>query len=352
MNHMSQLSDTSPIGLVDGQYFDTMESSINMNFYQTPAHFARHPDLEKVQSTFNFETDVLNDNPNIVYNDQKLFVKMNSTLTINASYTPPMSQEHPQMYLRGMVLFSSIAEMHLPVKRCKNHRVVTPTMDATEYAKASNIMKVTHPRVVYMGDDEATTYGQRLSIYVPLDKSLFDPETNRVTESIRLEFGCQNSCSSGINRKNTSMVFTLEDGAGNLAGKAAIQFKVCSCPKRDAERDNRDNKRKHDSTDAFPKGKRPMFNTPSELRTNLGPTIKTEPSSDGEAADANGGGSTNSMTTEVKLNIPTYLVPKLLEQANQIIAGAIIATNEQSSRDSLFASFKGIEKLQKEFKRN
>lgn len=315
----------------------------NINYRSPPPHFGRHPDLEPIRSNYKFETDVLNDNANLVYTDQKLFIKMNAMLSMNVSYTPQTANE--QMYLRVMILYTSSAEMHMPVTRCNNHRIATPVMDPSDYAKANSIMKVTHPKVKYEGSDSGTTYGERLSIVVPIDQALFDADTNRVTESIRLEFGCQNSCSSGINRRATTMVFTLEDGMGNLAGKAAIQFKVCSCPKRDAERDY-PMKKKH-GNDAFPKGKRPMFGTPSDLR---GKKIKTEPASDGETTAPLYEGS--SLTTDVRLKMPTHLVPQLLQQAHQIIASEICASNKRVPKEQYISHLKEIEKLQNDLKRN
>lgn len=338
----SQLSDTQ----FNQPEFDFgLESAINMNDinYQAtpPPHVGRHPDLEPIKSNFKFAADVLNDNPNIVFVEQKLFIKMNSTLTINVSYTPLTS--NAQMILRAMVVFTSSADMHLPVKRCANHRMATPAMDSPMYAQVSNIMKVTHPKVVYHGMDEGTTYGERLSIAVPLDQSLFDADTMRVTESIRLEFGCQNSCSSGINRRQTSMVFTLEDEFGNLYGKAAIQFKVCSCPKRDAEREN-PTKRKHANNEPFPKGKRPMYSVPSELH------IKAEPTSEEEQpAESLAGGS---MVTEVKIKFPNHLVPQLLQQAQQILAGEIVASkNKNASKEQYITPLRELEKMEASLKR-
>ena len=40
-----------------------------------------------------------------------------------------------------------------------------------------------------------------------------------------------------MNRKSTVIVFTLEDEIGTVLGKKLLHFKVCSCPKRDKEKD-------------------------------------------------------------------------------------------------------------------
>lgn len=52
-------------------------------------------------------------------------------------------------------------------------------------------------------------------------------------EPIQLIFTCQNSCSGGMNRRSTSLIFILENAAGVMYGRRVLHFKVCSCPKRD-----------------------------------------------------------------------------------------------------------------------
>lgn len=56
-------------------------------------------------------------------------------------------------------------------------------------------------------------------------------------EPISLLFTCQNSCSGGMNRKSTVIVFNLENSQGDILGKKLMHFKVCSCPKRDKDKE-------------------------------------------------------------------------------------------------------------------
>lgn len=83
----------------------------------------------------------------------------------------------------------------------------------------SNISVLEHPNAVshilrcgrrdteYQGTDDGQKFGDKLSILVPLGKNGYGDVTN---ETIALEFVCQNSCVSGINRRSTAIIFTLE----------------------------------------------------------------------------------------------------------------------------------------------
>lgn len=75
---------------------------------------------------------------------------------------------------------------------------------------AEHILKCCHPSTQYVGKENSQLFGQRLSIVVPLHPSAVD-EDGCASESVMLEFLCQNSCTTGINRKSTAVVFTLEN---------------------------------------------------------------------------------------------------------------------------------------------
>ncbi len=71
-------------------------------------------------------------------------------------------------------------------------------------------MKCYHPQTKYVGSENSQLFGDRLSIVVPLGR----PPTNEdgiVNETIKWAFLCQNSCVTGINRKSTAVIFTLEN---------------------------------------------------------------------------------------------------------------------------------------------
>lgn len=277
---------------------------------QLPPHCYAHPTLIPVISKYEFETFVHPD-ANIIFNDPKLFIKMGSRMTIGLSYRPQVANE--ELYLRAMILFSKPSEMSLPVKRCANHR--TTNISHNDQDIKAHIIKINDPNARYYGDETKEIFAERLSVVVPMASMNYD-ENGKITRDIALEFHCQNSCSQGINRRPTSIVFTLERQNYELVGKSAIEFKVCSCPKRDAERE-KEPKRKPNSNEPFPRGKRPKLMQPQQVKTEPDSESDTNenPNSDNNIATFS--------TTVVQIAMPTDLVPELFKAAFNIVAGAM-----------------------------
>lgn len=73
----------------------------------------------------------------------------------------------------------------------------------------SHILRCHHPNTNYCGEETKQTFGDRLSLVVPLGRATY--ENGLSSESIGLEFLCQSSCATGINRKPAAVVFTLEN---------------------------------------------------------------------------------------------------------------------------------------------
>lgn len=73
-----------------------------------------------------------------------------------------------------------------------------------------HILKCYHPKAKYVGNENSQLFGERLAIVVDLGNPVV-AENGTVNESIMFEFLCQNSCTTGINRKFTAVIFTLEN---------------------------------------------------------------------------------------------------------------------------------------------
>lgn len=77
---------------------------------------------------------------------------------------------------------------------------------------AFHILKCCNPGTEYYGTENSSSFGQRSSLVVPMAPlSPSSAGSGRCQQSIGLEFLCQNSCSNGIQRKQTVLVFTLEN---------------------------------------------------------------------------------------------------------------------------------------------
>lgn len=91
-------------------------------------------------------------------------------------------------------------------------------------------MRCTKENSQYEGTETGYYCSDRLSVVTILN----DIAKN---EPLCFQFLCQNSCSGGINRKITSIIFTLEDENRQVLGKRVKHVKICSCPKRDKEKE-------------------------------------------------------------------------------------------------------------------
>lgn len=309
-----------------------------------PPHLFTIPDLLPVQNNrYDFQVDVPPETTTLRYiydqEQDKLFIKISSTIAFNASFIP--SELNEQMYLRAMILFSEPENMHLPVSRCANHR-----KGNDDDKSKCNILKSVNPKAIYCGNENGLYFKDRLSILIPIEKR---DEYGRNFENLGFTFECQSSCSSGINRRATAIVFTLESSvSGEMLGKKVIRFKVCSCPKRDADREKRERsekgmKRKNGSNSEFPHGKRPM------KTSLLAKKIKTEPD-EPESSDETEQVQTDSVATTVlpSLTVAVVLVPEILKYIHDLHAGKL-AEDKTAPVKPYTKMLNNIQKVRKQF---
>lgn len=299
---------------------------------EMPPHWDKVPDMVKVDSDYKFEVTINGDNNNWLYVPQleKIFIKMTSVMNINISFIPITGN----LSLRAMILYTSPDEMHLAVKRCANHR------ESDKSKNVHHILRSCHTRAYYEGNDDGTRFKERLSVVVPLG-TMQANEDGLATEQIGLQFLCQNSCVSGINRRSTSIIFTLETQKGHIVGKKVVQFKVCSCPKRDADREA-PQKRVAGESGGHSRGKRPKY----QLTRSEAPEIKTEPRD--EAIDSSSNPSQEPVKeVTVTLTLPTEIMRYVLDAAYNKIAGDMAKHKDKS--EHYWKHLKHVEKLQEAY---
>lgn len=337
-------------------------------------HIDRTPTLDEVdRPEYNFNVDLNGETSgksSWMFSSRlnKVFVKMGQACTFNVSYQTLI---HQQLFLRAMMVCSAPEDIHHPVSRCENHRVSdTNNAKLTDEVKA-HVMRCFNPSAQYIGTELGVAFKDRLAVIIPLGMT---PQ-EQVGLNVSLEFVCQNSCRI-INRRATAIIFTLEDAQGQIMGKKSLHLKVCSCPKRDKQKEEEalaPTKRKSDTHLQAPPGKKvakvanmSRHSSQHQRRHTPSPTsgklafIKKELSSDSMVGG--GGNRARSITPAnsqdlveangipVTVHLPTVeLAAKVAEYAFQLVAAELVrnsSTEPEGSR-KLASFLTSIRRVQK-----
>lgn len=156
----------------------------------------------------------------------KVYIKLNETFNVEVLYRPRSTNE--KIFIRSMMVFNS--EVSEPVVRCENHSSKDP---AVEKNIKHSVLRCVNPNVVYQGTVEGKNISDRLSVRIPLG-CVQPNEDDEVKQTVALKFVCQNSC---VGRRETSVIFYLENANGEILAKRITNVKICSCPKRDMRKD-------------------------------------------------------------------------------------------------------------------
>ena len=212
-----------PIGM------DTSEQQapIQIDFYDIMEHREKLPLTDDLLTNWNFHVELNGESAgksSWMFSTKlnKVFVKLDTHLNVYPTYhTVDQNQE---LFVRAMIVYISKNDLAEPVRKCPNHQAMSSIHPHPEH-----ILKCELPVTQYVGVAEGKLFKDKLALVVPMNAIASN-------EPLKLKFTCQNSC-SGMSRKLTSIVFTLENLYGEIYGRKIMNFKVCSCPKRDKERD-------------------------------------------------------------------------------------------------------------------
>lgn len=338
-------------------------------------HLNRAPTLDEVHDpAFNFNVDLSGESSgksSWMFSSRlnKVFVKMGQPCTFNVSYQAGGGFQ-PQV--RAMLVCSSLEDMYQPIYRCENHRGNDRSNPNLSSSVIAHVMRCFNPSVQYVGAEQGVAFKDRLAVVIPLAATAPDQV---VTSNVSLEFVCQNSCRI-INRRPTAIIFTLEDGHGQILGKKSLHLKVCSCPKRDKQKEEETlapaTKRKSDAgvTPVPPPGKKvaklstshrsPSGELPSLPAGKLA-FIKKEHPSPGSpvplARSASGGRALTPLNSAELVEATTIAVPmpsvsaavKVAEYAFQVVAGDLVRCVDDDQRKHLAAYLTQIRRLQSKY---
>lgn len=162
-------------------------------------------------------------------NRKKLYIRMHEILSLDAVYVPKL----PLQQLRVRVLMSFKNEVSEPVVRCQNH---LSKDSETHQKRRYSLLRCENPTAEYCGTADGKSINDRYSILIPLGLSAMPKNDSSISQTIAIKFTCQNSC---IGRRETSVIFLLEGMSGEILSQRVLDVKICSCPKRDYETDER-----------------------------------------------------------------------------------------------------------------
>lgn len=205
-----------------------MSQVLQQQVYQPLVHLNKLPMTDLMDTDYAFNIELNSESASktswmFSTKLNKVFVKINTYLNVHASYTNV--DENQQLFVRAMIVYTSANDLAEPVKKCPNHREQSG-VEYPEHILRCAMSQSPH----YVGTEFGKFFKDKLAILIPMGAIASN-------EPLKLLFTCQNSCSGGINRKATSIVFTLENEFGQILGRKTMNFKVCSCPKRDKDKD-------------------------------------------------------------------------------------------------------------------
>jgi len=166
-----------------------------------------------------------------IYINQNRFVNIEFRLKELLPDSSPIASD---LFIRVVCIFVSADDFSEPVKVCYTH-----CRDSSGNLKceiAEHFVRCSHPSSLY----EMNQISGRHSVITPFPE--FQQQSGGISSS-----GCQlgykfmdlGSCSGGLNRRETALIFTLEDSAGKVIGRRMQNLRICTCPKRDFENDEK-----------------------------------------------------------------------------------------------------------------
>ncbi|KAK9496635.1 hypothetical protein O3M35_013115 [Rhynocoris fuscipes] len=194
---------------------------------------------------------------------KQVFIGMNNVLMMEFKTTLEL---HAGLYIRSLLVYTCDDFVCEPVVRCASHALEDdPRQEAhargeEEICRCANFKQVGHVMRCSLSDAEYCydSRSERHSVRVPVGKLQAGTDFIQIPYS----FSCKTSCPRGMQRKPVQIVFTLENEEGYVFGRKVLPVKICSCPKRDKDRQERDY-RKAQQLSCPPSGSKRLASAPT-----------------------------------------------------------------------------------------
>lgn len=165
-----------------------------------------------------------------VFTDIGKSVRFN--VTLSADWTPSTA-----LFIRALPLFLPETEsFEEVVKTCPTHEDSNHTLNAG-CPSVKHVVRCSDPQTQYQTDPLSGRY----SVVTRLSA----PQPGASSVPLLYTFVCKNSCRGGIGRRALALVFTLEDISGEILGRRVLEVRICSCPRRDKEKQEKQYLRNH-----------------------------------------------------------------------------------------------------------
>jgi len=133
-------------------------------------------------------------------------------------------------FIRLLPVYAESQSFKSPVTRCPNHASLDHLWNKDfnlEYRH--HLIRAVNKSTVYEEDQVS----KRLSCKFPVEIHQYGADQMTVP----IKFMCLGSDVGGINRRALMVIFTLETSSGEVVGRARVDVRICSCPRRDKKTD-------------------------------------------------------------------------------------------------------------------
>ncbi|XP_069691844.1 uncharacterized protein [Periplaneta americana] len=179
---------------------------------------------------FQFKVDNSFSGRNWEYSEDmnKLFINIDTVIHFGFKCEP----DPYGFFVRALPVYSGAESFQEPVLRCFDHRINT----GPDKEMNMSVVLSDNSNAIYEQDEASG----RVSVKVGLDC----PQAGTEWVVVSFRFMCKNSCVSGMKRRPTEIIFTLEKESGTVVGREKLNVRICSCPKRDKRKEEADSERK------------------------------------------------------------------------------------------------------------
>ena len=150
---------------------------------------------------------------------------MEQVLPLHFQWTPPMDG----LWIRATLVYKLDQHRSQPVVRCHNH--MAPDNNSNRNIDPRQVKHVI--RCLHNTSNYEELPNGHMSVLIPLGT----PEAGVQNVPMDFIFYCKNSCTTGMNRRPTELILTLENDQNQILGRRKLEVRVCSCPKRDKEKE-------------------------------------------------------------------------------------------------------------------